>query len=118
MTENGGITPIDTVLGDLTRLLEQLTWVEALDILVVALMFYALLVIVRGTQAVNLLRGVIVLVILVVVFSGLFQLRAVSWLLRATLPALLLAIPVIMLYELSILGARLIQKRSGDETES
>ena len=30
----------------------------------------------------------------------------------------LLAIPVIMLYELSILGARLIQKRSGDETES
>lgn len=30
----------------------------------------------------------------------------------------LLAIPVIMLYELSILGARLIQKRSGDQTES
>ena len=30
----------------------------------------------------------------------------------------LLAIPVIMLYELSILGARLIQKRSGDKTES
>ena len=30
----------------------------------------------------------------------------------------LLAIPVIMLYELSILGARLIQKSSGDETES
>ena len=30
----------------------------------------------------------------------------------------LLAIPVIMLYELSILGARLIQKRIGDETES
>ena len=30
----------------------------------------------------------------------------------------LLAIPVIMLYELSILGARLIQKRSRDETES
>ena len=58
-------------------------------------MFYALLIIVRGTQAVNLLRGVIVLIILVVVFSGLFQLRAVSWLLRATLPALLLAIPVI-----------------------
>ncbi|MDP6583177.1 MAG: diadenylate cyclase CdaA [Anaerolineales bacterium] len=86
---------MDTVFSDLTRLLEQLTWVEALDILVVALMFYALLVIVRGTQAVNLLRGVIVLVILVVVFSGLFQLRAVSWLLRATLPALLLAIPVI-----------------------
>tara|TARA_Y100001968_G_C19408034_1_gene744766 strand:+ start:1055 stop:1873 length:819 start_codon:yes stop_codon:yes gene_type:complete len=69
--------------------------VDILDILVVALMFYALLIIVRGTQAVNLLRGVIVLIILVVVFSGLFQLRAVSWLLRATLPALLLAIPVI-----------------------
>ena len=30
----------------------------------------------------------------------------------------LLAIPVIMLYELSILGARLIQKSNGDETES
>ena len=68
---------------------------SALDILVVALMFYVLLVIVRGTQAVNLLRGLIVLVMLVVVFSGIFQLSAVSWLLRATLPALLLAIPVI-----------------------
>ena len=67
---------------------------SALDILVVAIMFYLLLIIVRGTQAVNLLRGMIVLVILVVVFSGLFQLRAVSWLLRVTLPALLLAIPV------------------------
>ena len=44
---------------------------SALDILVVALMFYVLLVIVRGTQAVNLLRGMIVLVMLVVVFSGL-----------------------------------------------
>ena len=67
---------------NLSRLLEQLNWMSALDILVVAMMFYMLLVIVRGTQAVNLLRGMIVLVLLVVVFSGLFQLRAVSWLLR------------------------------------
>ncbi len=86
---------METLTRDLSRLLEQLNWMSALDILVVALMFYLLLVIVRGTQAVNLLRGMIVLVMLVVVFSGLFQLRAVSWLLRATLPALLLAIPVI-----------------------
>ncbi len=86
---------METLTRDISRLLEQLDWMSALDILVVALMFYVLLVIVRGTQAVNLLRGMIVLVILVVVFSGIFQLRAVSWLLRATLPALLLAIPVI-----------------------
>ena len=86
---------METLTRDLSRLLEQLNWMSALDILVVALMFYVLLVIVRGTQAVNLLRGIIVLLLLVVVFSGLFQLRAVSWLLRATLPALLLAIPVI-----------------------
>ena len=86
---------METLTRDLSRLLEQLNWMSALDILVVALMFYLLLVIVRGTQAVNLLRGIIVLLLLVVVFSGLFQLRAVSWLLRATLPALLLAIPVI-----------------------
>lgn len=86
---------MDTLTRNFSRVLEQLNWMSALDILVVALMFYGLLVIVRGTQAVNLLRGIIVLVILVVVMSGLFQLRAVSWLLRATLPALLLAIPVI-----------------------
>ena len=86
---------MDTLTRNFSHVLEQLNWMSALDILVVALMFYVLLVIVRGTQAVNLLRGIIVLVILVVVMSGLFQLRAVSWLLRATLPALLLAIPVI-----------------------
>ncbi len=86
---------MDTLTRNFSRVLEQLNWMSALDILVVALMFYVLLIIVRGTQAVNLLRGIIVLVMLVVVMSGLFQLRAVSWLLRATLPALLLAIPVI-----------------------
>ena len=57
---------METLTRDISRLLEQLDWMSALDILVVALMFYVLLVIVRGTQAVNLLRGMIVLVILVV----------------------------------------------------
>ncbi len=49
----------------------------------------------RGTQAVVLLRGVILLVVAVALLGGFFRLRAFTWLLRSTLPALLLAIPVI-----------------------
>ncbi len=86
---------MDTITSDISRLIQQLDWLSVLDILLVAGVFYLLLVILRGTRAINLLRGVIFLIVVVVLFTGLLRLRAISWLLRTTLPALFLAIPVI-----------------------
>ncbi|NOR89773.1 MAG: TIGR00159 family protein [Anaerolineales bacterium] len=61
---------------------------------------FFLLRLVRGTQAVTLLRGMIVLVITIAVLTSLLNLPAFTWLLEASLPALLIAIPVIFAPEI------------------
>jgi diadenylate cyclase len=80
--------------------LQRLDRVDALDILLVAFIFFWILYLVRGTRAVPLLRGVIFLIIVVTLLSGLVRLRAFAWLTQKTLPALLVAIPVIFQQEL------------------
>ena len=80
--------------------LQRLDWLGALDILLVALVFYLLLRLFQGTQAVQLLRGVILLVLIITGLSSLLQLRAFSWLIRNSVSALLVAIPVIFQPEL------------------
>jgi diadenylate cyclase len=54
----------------------------------------------RDTQAVVLLRGVLVLVVLGSLLSSMEVLPAFSWLVKTTLPALVLAIPVIFAPEI------------------
>jgi len=54
----------------------------------------------RDTQAMVLLRGVIFLVVALVLLTTLVELPAFSWLIQSTLPALLLAIPVIFAPEI------------------
>jgi diadenylate cyclase len=68
---------------------------SAIDILLVASIFYLLLRIIRGTRAVQLLRGIIILVILSFLLTNVLKLRAFSFLIRNLIPALLVAIPVI-----------------------
>ncbi len=73
---------------------------DAIDIALVALVFYLFLYLVRGTQAVNLLRGIMVLIFIIFIVSNRFNLTAFSWLIANSLPALLIAIPVIFQPEL------------------
>jgi len=54
----------------------------------------------RDTQALVLLRGVLFLVVALVLLTSLVELPAFSWLIQSTLPALLLAIPVIFAPEI------------------
>lgn len=70
------------------------------DIALVALVFYGLLYLIRGTQAVQLLRGTLLFILMIVLLSNVFQLRAFNWLIRNSFPALLIAIPVIFQPEL------------------
>jgi diadenylate cyclase len=88
------------LLEEVAFVFSRLDWLSVLDILLVALVIYSLLALVRGTQAVVLLRGIIFVVLVVVLLSSFLQLRAFTWLLRNTLPALLLSIPVIFAPEL------------------
>ncbi|MGQ9457637.1 MAG: diadenylate cyclase CdaA, partial [Anaerolineae bacterium] len=82
------------------ELLKRMTWVDALDILLVAGIFYALLRFFRGTRAVQLLRGILVVAAMVALLASFGQLRALSWLVGRLLPALLVAIPVVFQPEL------------------
>jgi len=87
-------------MTDLLWIFERLSWKDGIDILLVAVACFLLLYLVRTTQAVPLLRGVILLIGIIGLLSNVFQLRAFSWLLRQALPALLVAIPVIFQPEL------------------
>jgi diadenylate cyclase len=88
------------ILAELSFLLSRLDWLSIVDILLVTLVIYSLLALVRGTQAVVLLRGIIFLVIIIALLTTFLRLRAFSWLLRSTLPALLISIPVIFAPEI------------------
>lgn len=88
-------------MADLLWYLQRLDWIDAVDILLVAFIFFWLLYLVRGTRAVPLLRGVILLTIVVALLSGVIRrLRAFGWLTQRALPALLVAIPVVFQPEL------------------
>ena len=87
-------------LDNVFFIFERLNWLSVLDILLVALIFFALLYTLRDTQAMVLLRGAIFLVITLILLTSLFDLPAFSWLVQNTLPALLLAIPVIFAPEI------------------
>lgn len=82
-------------MQDALYLLSRLTPLAMLDIVLVTIIFYALLSVIRGTQADQLVRGVLILLLAAVVIGYFFQLTIFNWLLVNSLPALLIAVPVI-----------------------
>ncbi len=88
------------LLSEFLFIFQRLNWVSLLDLFLVTLVFFTLLMIVRDTQAMMLMRGVILLVISLSLLTSLISLPAFSWLIRTSLPALLLAIPVVFAPEI------------------
>lgn len=76
--------------------------IHTIDILLVASIIYGVFMVIRGTRAVQLLRGVIIvlLALFLLVSVTVIELTAFRWLITATLPALLVAVPVIFQPEL------------------
>jgi diadenylate cyclase len=91
---------INNLVANLAFIFERLNWLSVVDILLVALVFFVILQFLRGSQAFVLLRGIILLIALVGVLTSLGVLPALTWLVQTTLPALLLAIPVIFAPEI------------------
>ncbi len=88
------------MLSTFTDLLSHFNFSSVLDILLVALIFYGLFYFIQGTRAVQLLRGTLFVIFLAVLASSVFHLTAFNWLLGKSIPALLVAIPVIFQPEL------------------
>ncbi|OEH85025.1 TIGR00159 family protein [Desulfuribacillus stibiiarsenatis] len=72
---------------------------DLIDIFLVSFVLYKLIVLIRGTRAVQLLQGVIV-IILATALSSYFEFRALNWLLDKTLTTFFFAIPVVFQPEL------------------
>lgn len=108
------------VLASFSRLLD---WRSILDVVLVAVVIYAFLSLFRGTQAVQLLRGVLIVALFILALSLVVDLPAFNWLLRTSLPMVFVAIPVIFQPELRRALERLgrsapLWNRSGDTTRS
>jgi diadenylate cyclase len=71
-----------------------------LDIALVTITFYLVLTLFRGTQAMQLVRGILVLVLLTAAVNQIVDLTAFRWLLSSSGAVLLVAIPVIFQPEL------------------
>ncbi len=79
---------------------ERLDWFGVVDILLVTAVFFVILLVLRDTQAIVLLRGGLILIAVLGLLTSLEVLPAFSWLVSNTLPALLFAIPVIFAPEI------------------
>lgn len=87
-------------LNNLLFIFQRISWLSVFDILLVTLIFFGLLYSLRDTQAMALLRGVILLVVVITLLTSLVELPAFSWFVRNSIPAMLLSIPVIFAPEI------------------
>ncbi len=75
-------------------------WIALLDILMVAAIFFGISLLLRGTQAESLVRGILILLVVVGITATVFPLVAFRWLLGNIVTAAAVAIPVIFQPEL------------------
>jgi diadenylate cyclase len=95
MDPRGRHMPFNFTVARLTESLAKVNAANAIrsivDILIVAYVIYKLLVIIRGTKAVSLLKGIAVIFI-ATMLSDLLELRTVNWLLQKTITILFVAL--------------------------
>lgn len=91
---------MNQLLNEILFLFQRLNWLSVLDILLVTLILFGVFYLVRDTQAMILLRGTIVILVLISLLTSMVDLPAFSWLVRTILPGLVIAIPVIFAPEI------------------
>ncbi len=101
MDVNAGIQRVlDLLLSVSSSLSGRFGVSSLLDIIIVALLLYWLLSLIAGTSAATLVRGILTLLALGFFLSNVFNLTMLQFLLRASIPALIFAIPVLFAPEL------------------
>jgi len=88
------------IISEIIFLFQRFNWMTVIDLLLVSLIFYAILKLLRNTQARTLFRGLIFIVVIIMLLTTLVNLPAFSYLISTTLPAMLFAIPVIFAPEI------------------
>lgn len=68
---------------------------SVVDILTIAVLVYVVLLLLKGTGAMSLLRGIVILLVVAVVLVRILDLRVLGWLIRNSLPAFFIAMVII-----------------------
>ncbi|MEB3300068.1 MAG: diadenylate cyclase CdaA [Candidatus Sericytochromatia bacterium] len=89
----------ELALQEILRLLQVLRWQDLLDITLVSLVFYRLFLLIRGTRAVQLLRGLL-LFLAAYLLANALQLHTITWLVQSTATMLIVAVPLVFQPEL------------------
>ncbi len=88
------------IWGTIRDALDTFGPASVIDILSIAVLIYLALLLLRGTTAMSLIRGIVIVVVVAVIFAQLLELTVLDWLLRNSFPALLLGIPIIFQSEI------------------
>jgi diadenylate cyclase len=83
----------------LSHFLAGLRWQDLLDILLVSFILYRFFLLIKGTRAVQLLRGMLLLLLAYLVSHAL-GLNTITWLVQSTATMIIVAIPVVFQPEL------------------
>jgi diadenylate cyclase len=83
----------------LSQIRVPLDWRSIVDIVVVAVVLYQLIMLIKGTRAVQLLKGLAIL-LLISNFAKFLHLNTISWLLERLWTMLFVALPVVFQPEL------------------
>lgn len=79
-------------------ILERFDWISVIDIALVTVFFAILLYMLRDTEALTLLRGIFLVVILITLVTSLVNLPAFSWLVNTIAPATIFVIPLSLIH--------------------
>ena len=81
-------------------LASQFNFLAFLQILFVAVLFHAVLTLIRNTQADTVFRGAVLVFVLIIVVGRAFDLTLINWLLENALPGIILVVALIFAPEL------------------
>lgn len=91
--------PHPDLLALLREAVQTIRWQDVLDIIIVSYVLYRLFLLIKGTRAVQLLRGMLLLLLAYVVSSAL-GLHTITWLVKSAATVIIVAIPVVFQPEL------------------
>ncbi len=91
---------MDNLTDEISFFLQRVSPLAILDLLLVTAVFFFVISLLRGTRAVVLLRGMVLLLVVMALLTALLPLPGFQSLLSATLPALLFVIPVVFAPEI------------------
>ena len=88
------------IWDSVTEALDRFEPASVVDILSIGALIYLALLLLKGTTAMSLLRGIVVVVAGAVIMASVLELTVLDWLLRNSFPALLITVPIIFQSEI------------------